>query len=102
MLRQFGLLLAIGVATICVNSIVGPLAILGIREYKSPTKRKDFRAGPLGRLVVWLGGISSKAAAGLAVASLLIFAAGIVVEDKLVIQTDPIQWVNQSSQVVKD
>ena len=102
MLRQFGLLLAVGVATICINSIVGPLAILGIREYKSPTKRKDFRAGPLGRLVVWLGGISSKAAAGLAVASLVIFAAGIVVEDKLTIQTDPIQWVNQSSQVVKD
>jgi len=102
MLRQFGLLLAVGVATICINSIVGPLAILGIREYKSPTKRKDFRAGPLGRLVVWLGGISSKAAAGLAVASLVIFAAGIAVEDKLTIQTDPIQWVNQSSQVVKD
>ena len=100
MLRQFGLLLAVGVATICVNSIVGPLAILGIREYKSPTKRKDFRAGPLGRLVVWLGGISSKAAAGLAVASLVIFAAGIVVEDQLVIQTDPFQWVNQDSQVV--
>ncbi|MGZ8762492.1 MAG: efflux RND transporter permease subunit [Acidimicrobiia bacterium] len=102
MLRQFGLLLAVGVATICVNSIVGPLAILGIREYKSHTKRKDFRAGPLGRLVVWLGGISSRAAAGLAVASLVIFAAGIAVEDKLVIQTDPIQWVNQDTQVVQD
>ena len=102
MLRQFGLLLAVGVATICVNSIVGPLAILGIREYKSPTKGKDFRAGPLGRLVVWLGGISSRAAVGLAIASLLVFAGGILVEGKLVIQTDPIQWVNQKSQVVKD
>ncbi|MGZ8751790.1 MAG: MMPL family transporter, partial [Acidimicrobiia bacterium] len=75
---------------------------LGIREYKSPTKRKDFRAGPLGRLVVWLGGISSRAAVGLAAASLVVFAAGILVEDKLVIQTDPIQWVNQDSQVVQD
>jgi uncharacterized protein len=102
MLRQFGLLLAVGVAAICICSIVGTLAILGIREYKSPTKRKDFRAGPLGRLVVWLGGIPAKAAIFLAVGSLLIFAAGIVVEDKLVIQTDPIQWVNQDSQVVKD
>jgi hydrophobe/amphiphile efflux-3 (HAE3) family protein len=102
MLRQFGLLLAVGVATICVNSIVGPLAILGIREYTSPTKRKDFRAGPLGRLVVWLGGLSAGTAVWLAAGSLVIFAAGIVVEDKLVIQTDPIQWVNQESQVVKD
>ena len=29
-----------------------PLAVLGIREYKSPTKGRDFREGPLGRLVV--------------------------------------------------
>ena len=102
MLRQFGLLLAVGVVTICINSIVGPLAILGIREYKSPTKRKDFRAGPLGRLVVWLGSLPGKIAVGLAVASLVIFAAGISVEDKLMLQTDPIQWVNQQSQVIKD
>ena len=55
MLRQFGLLLIIGVAAICLNSIMAPLAILGIREYSSPTKGRDFRSGPLGRLVVWLG-----------------------------------------------
>lgn len=102
MLRQFGLLLAIGVATICVNSILGTLAILGIREYRSPTKKKDFRAGPLGRLVVWLGSITPKAAIGFTVASLIIFAAGIAVEDRLVIQTDPIEWVNQDTQVVRD
>ncbi len=102
MLRQFGLLLAVGVATICINSIVGPLAILGIREYKSPTKSKDFRAGPLGRLVVWLGSISAKTAVWLAVGSLIIFTGGILVENKLTLQTDPIQWVNQKSQVIKD
>jgi uncharacterized protein len=102
MLRQFGLLLAVGVATICINSIVGPLAILGIREYKSPTKSKDFRAGPLGRLVVWLGSISAKTAVWLALASLIIFTGGILVENKLTLQTDPIQWVNQKSQVIKD
>lgn len=102
MLRQFGLLLAVGVAAICVNSIMAPLAILGIREYKSPTRTKDFRAGPLGRLVVWLGGIPAKVAAVLAVASVVIFAGGIVTEDKLELQTDPIQWVNQDSQVIKD
>ncbi len=102
MLRQFGLLLAVGVATICVNSIMGPLAILGIREYRSPTKSKDFRSGPLGRLVVWLGGISAKAAIWLAIASIVIFTGGILVENKLTLQTDPIQWVNQHSQVIKD
>ena len=31
-----------------------------------------------------------------------IFAGGLAVEGKLVLQTDPIQWVNQKSQVIKD
>lgn len=81
---------------------MAPLAILGIREYRSPTKGRDFRAGPLGRLTVWLGSLSERVAPPLAIASLLIFAAGILVEGKLVLQTDPIQWVNQKSQVIKD
>ena len=51
MIRDFGLLLAVGVAVICLCSIIGPLAALGIREYKSPTQGKDFREGKLGRLV---------------------------------------------------
>jgi hydrophobe/amphiphile efflux-3 (HAE3) family protein len=102
MLRQFGLLLAVGVAAICINSIMGTLAILGIREYKMPTKGRDYRSGPLGRLVVWLGALPSGIAVWLAAASVLIFAGGILVEGKLVLQTDPIQWVNQKSQVIKN
>jgi hydrophobe/amphiphile efflux-3 (HAE3) family protein len=102
MLRDFGLLLAVGVAAICVNSIVGTLAVLGIREYRSPTKGRDFRQGPLGRLVVWLGRLPQRVALWLAIASIAVFLAGISVEDDLVLQTDPIEWVNQDSQVIKD
>jgi predicted RND superfamily exporter protein len=102
MLRQFGLLLAVGVAAICLNSIMAPLAILGIREYKSPTKGRDFREGPLGRLVVWLGSIPKAAAVPIAILSTVIFAGGLLVEGKLTLQTDPIQWVNQKSKVIKD
>ncbi|HMG28243.1 MAG TPA: MMPL family transporter [Acidimicrobiia bacterium] len=102
MLRQFGLLLAVGIAVICLCSIVVPLATLGIREYKSPTKGRDFRTGPLGRLVVWLGSLPGSIAIYLTVASVIIFAGGILVEGKLVLQTDPIKWVNQNSQVIHD
>jgi uncharacterized protein len=102
MLRQFGLLLAVGIAVICLCSIVAPLAALGIREYKSPTKGKDFRTGPLGRLVVWLGGLPGGIAIPLTVASVIIFAGGILVEGQLELQTDPIKWVNQDSQVIHD
>jgi hydrophobe/amphiphile efflux-3 (HAE3) family protein len=102
MIRDFGLLLAVGIAVICICSIIMPLAILGIREFKSPTKAQDFSGGPLGRLVVWLGSITPRAAVLFMVASILVFAGGILVEDKLTLQTDPVQWVNQSSQTIKD
>ena len=102
MIRDFGSLLAVGIIAICVCSILLPLAILGMREYRSPTQGRDFRSGPLGRLVVWLGGLSTRVAVPFAIASLVIFAAGIAVEGKLTLETDPVRWVNQQSQTVKD
>jgi hydrophobe/amphiphile efflux-3 (HAE3) family protein len=102
MIRDFGTLLAVGIAAICLCSIVGPLAALGIREFKSPTKGKDFRDGVLGRFVVKLGNLPTKIAPILIVGSIAIFVGGVVVEGKLTLQTDPIEWVNQDSQVIHD
>ena len=103
MIREFGLLLAVGIAVICLASIVLPLAALGIREYKSPTKSdKDFSEGYLGRFVVRLGSLPAWAAIPLGIASIAIFLGGLSVEDDLVLQTDPIQWVNQESGTIKD
>lgn len=102
MIRQFGLLLAVGIAVICLTSIVVPLATLGIREYKSPTKAKDFREGFLGRLTVKLGSLPLWAGPVMAVACFVVFFAGLAVEDKITLQSDPVQWVNQSSQAIKD
>jgi hydrophobe/amphiphile efflux-3 (HAE3) family protein len=102
MIRQFGSLLTVGIIVICFTSIVLPLAILGIREYKSRTVGRDFREGFLGRLTVKLGSMPLWISPLLAVASLAIFFGGIAVEDKLELQTDPIQWVNQSSESIRD
>ncbi|MCB1039034.1 MAG: MMPL family transporter [Acidimicrobiales bacterium] len=102
MIRDFGLLLCIGIAVICLNSIIQPLAILGAREFRSPTKGRDFREGALGRLVVWLGDLPTKSAIPIMLASVVIFGGGLAVEGKLTLQTDPIQWVNQHSQNRKD
>ena len=102
MIRDFGLLLAVGIAAICIGSIILPLAILGIREFKSPTKGRDFRAGPLGRLVVWLGSIPAAPRCCSRSRASRSSSAGVVVEDKLTLQTDPVQWVNQDSQTIKD
>lgn len=102
MIKQFGVLLAVGIAAICFSSIVNPLAWLGIREYRRPTKGKNFSEGKLGRMVVKLGSLSPKLAIPFAISSVLIFFAGLAVEGKLTIQTDPERWVNQSSQNLKD
>jgi hydrophobe/amphiphile efflux-3 (HAE3) family protein len=102
MIRDFGLLLAVGIAVICFASIIIPLAALGIREFKSPTKGRDFREGPLGRLVVFMGSVPAWAAIPLAIASIAIFFGGVSVEDDLTLQTDPIKWVNQDTQVIRD
>ncbi|MEZ5144641.1 MAG: MMPL family transporter [Acidimicrobiales bacterium] len=102
MIRMFGLLLAVGIAVICFASIIVPLATLGIREYKSPTKGRDFREGFLGRLTVKLGSLPIWLGPVLAVASLAVFFGGIAVEEKLTLQTDVAKWVNQSSEGIKN
>ena len=102
MIRQFGLLLAVGIAVICLASIILPLAALGIREFRSPTTGKDFSEGFLGRFVVKLGSLPAWVAVPLAVASIAIFLGGLAVEDDLELQTDPIQWVNQKSGTIQD
>ncbi len=102
MIRDFGLLLAVGIAVICIASIVVPLAALGIREYRSPTKGKDFSHGVLARLVVWLGSLPTRLAVPIALASAAVFAGGIIVEGDLTIQSDPEEWVDQDTQVIHD
>jgi hypothetical protein len=101
-IREFGSLLVIGIIAVCVCSIIATLAVLGIREYKSPTKGKDFSQGRLSRVVVFLGSLPQRTAIPLAIVSVVILLSGVAVEGKLALQTDPIQWVNPHSQAIKD
>jgi hydrophobe/amphiphile efflux-3 (HAE3) family protein len=102
MIRQFGLLLAVGIVAICISSIVNPLAVLGIREFKRPTRGKSWTDGPLARFVNALGSLPAGVAVVLVVASAAVFGFGAYYESSLEIQTDPIRWVNQRSEVVRD
>jgi hydrophobe/amphiphile efflux-3 (HAE3) family protein len=102
MIRQFGALLAVGIAMICLCSIVAPLSALGIREFKSPTKRRETGVNTLGRIVVKLGELPAKAAPVLVLVSLAIFVGGIFVEGRLVLQTDPVEWINPQATVIKN
>jgi hydrophobe/amphiphile efflux-3 (HAE3) family protein len=102
MIRDFGWLLTVGIVAICISSIINPLAALGIREFRSPTKGRDFSEGPLGRLVVKLGSLPASSAIFLSVAAVAVFVVGSVLEPRLKLETDPINWVDQDSQVIKD
>jgi hydrophobe/amphiphile efflux-3 (HAE3) family protein len=102
MIRDFGLLLSVGIAVICLASIIIPLSVLGIREYRSPTKRRDFRGGRLGRLTRWLGSLPPWTAPVLAGFSIVVFVGGLLVEERLELQSDPVEWVDQSSQSIRD
>jgi len=100
MIRDFGLLLAIGIAAICLCSIITPLALLGMREFRSPTKGRTFNEGLLGKIVVKMGSLPAAMAVPFAVASIAIFVGGLAVESRLNIQADPIDWVDQSSETI--
>ena len=101
-IRDFGVLLALGIVVICIASVVLTTSALGYREYRTPTTPGDYSHGPLGRFVVRLGSLPRKAAVPLLVLSILIFGLGVAFEGSLKLQTDPEKWVNQDTQVVKD
>ena len=100
MIRDFGVLLAIGIVVLVVVGIVVPASALGIREYK---KRTEVRPESLvEKIVVKLGSLPTGWGLPLLIVSALLFFGGVLVEDRAKIESDPIKWVDQSSQVVKD
>jgi len=99
--RQFGSLMIIGIIAVCVCSIVLTLAILGIREYRSPTRPSDREGGLLGRFVVWLSGLPSKVAVPAMCVATVVLLTGVALEGRLVVQPNPIQWLSPQSSAVK-
>ncbi len=100
MIRDFGVLLAIGVAMLVIAGIVVPTAVLGIREWTAPTgERKD---SIVERVVVKLGSLSSGLAIPLILASAALFIVGVAIEGNIKIESDPVRWIDQGSQTVTD
>jgi hypothetical protein len=99
--RQFGSLMIVGIIAVCICSLMLTLAVLGIREHRSPTRPKDLSSGILSRTAVRLSGLPTKAAVPAILAAGLVFVAGVCLEGKLVVQPDPIKWLNPGSTAVK-
>ncbi|MEQ8840996.1 MAG: MMPL family transporter [Acidimicrobiales bacterium] len=101
MIRDFGVMLAIGIVVILIVGIVVPTAVLGIREYKARTTSVT-EPTRIERMIVKLGSLPQKAVVPLIIASVGVLVAGIALEDRFEIQSDPIRWVNQDTQTVRD
>nr|WP_287393647.1 hypothetical protein [Candidatus Microthrix sp.] len=99
MIRDFGVMLAVGVMVLVAVGIVLPTAVLGIREWKQRTVQRGTSIPE--RIVVWLGGLPAKSAVPLLLASVLLFIAGVAFEGSIRIESDPVRWINQSSQTVR-
>jgi len=102
MIRDFGVLLAIGLPVIVIATVLLTSTSLAWRERRSPTPARDYTRGPLGRATVALGSLPRAAAIPLVVIAAALFAGGALTEGRITVQTDPQKWVNQDSQVVKD
>ena len=100
MIRDFGVMLAIGIVALVFCGIVLPATILGVREYRSRTPKVE--ESRVERFVVWLGGLPPKAAVPLVVLSALLFVGGVAMEGRFKIESDPVRWINQDTQTVRD
>jgi len=100
MIRDFGVLLAVGVIVLVAIGIIVPVAVLGAREYNAPTK--DRGESMVERLVVKLGGLPTSAGIVMIVAAIGLFVGGVLVEGQTKIQSDPVKWIDQGSQTVAD
>jgi hydrophobe/amphiphile efflux-3 (HAE3) family protein len=100
MIRDFGVLLAVGVIVLVIVGIVVPASVLGIREFKKPTT--DRPVSRVEQLVVKLGGLPTTFGLPLVIMALALFVGGVLAEGGTKIESDPVKWIDQSSQTVKD
>lgn len=104
MIRQFGVMLDIGVAALFVVVLVLPPAAMVLRERRKPTAPGSISTGGLLergiRRTTTLG--RGWALAPMAIVAVLVIVAGLAVEGRFTIQTDPERWVNQKGQTVHD
>ena len=100
MIRDFGVLLAIGITVLVVVGIVVTASALGIREWTKPTEVRP--PSVVERIVVKLGGLPTKFGLPLVILAGVLFIGGVLAEGRANIESDPIKWIDQDSQVVQD
>jgi hypothetical protein len=100
MIRDFGVLLAVGIVVVMLTALVIPAMVLGARHWK-PAKAER---GPhtLERVIVWLGSLPSWSAVPIAAVAVVLLFVGVNVEEGTRVESDPVRWIDQGSQTVED
>jgi hydrophobe/amphiphile efflux-3 (HAE3) family protein len=102
MVRDFGVMLAIGIVILLAAGMVVTLAALGSRERRKPSTPAAPGRSATEWAVVRLGSLPQVVVIPLIVLAIALFTFGIVAEDAFEIESDPQRWVDQDSQVIGD
>ena len=101
MVQDFGLLLSIGIIALLAAGIVIPMTIIGARERRSPTTKEPDESW-VEKTVDRLGSLPRHAVLPLVVIAAALPIVGLIVESGSKIESDPINWANQSSTSIKN
>ena len=101
MVQDFGVLLALGIVALLVAGVVLPATVIGSRERRSPTT-KDPTEGWVEAVVHRLGSLPKFTVLPLVLIAVAIPVIGLSVEGGSKIESDPVNWANQSSTAIKN
>ena len=103
MIREFSVMLVVGTITLVVVAVTLPVSILAWREMRfprSPSGRDGHRL--LERVVAGAMRVARPVIIPLAVVSMGVAVAGLVVDGRFAIETEPEKWVSPTSRSVRD
>lgn len=102
LIRQFGVMLDLGVAVMFLTVIFLPLALLSWRERARPTPADHHLRHGVGieKVVGALAFVGRRWLVPIAVVGVVVVVAGFAVEGRFTIQTDPEKWIPQNGSTV--
>ncbi|HSL57474.1 MAG TPA: MMPL family transporter, partial [Acidimicrobiales bacterium] len=101
MIRDFGVLLALGIVALVIAGYVLPLAVLGLRERRSPTREASL-SPRIEAVVAWFGSAPSWVVAPFIALAIIVPVLGVLLEDQVEIESDPINWANQDTDTIRN
>ena len=101
-IREFGVLLAVGIAAMFVVGVLFPVAVLVCREERWPAPVEGDQDGVLGRWAARLARSGLAVFWPLVVGSAVVIVIGLSLNDSTPIQTDAEEWVPADNQRLQD